>query len=113
MGRLSQWHDWYKTSGWAKRRAYQLRIAPLCKMCLDKGELVPARVADHVEPHRGNYNLFVLGALQSLCFDCHDRKKRGAELRGYGSEMDEHGWPTDPAHPTNVRARATGTDGSK
>jgi 5-methylcytosine-specific restriction endonuclease McrA len=90
---------WYDTQAWKRRRRYQLRIEPLCRMCKDRGLVVAARVVDHVEPHRGSYNLFVLGSLQSLCTDCHDRRKRIEEIRGYGLDCDESGWPIDPRHP--------------
>jgi 5-methylcytosine-specific restriction endonuclease McrA len=101
-----QYHSWYQSAAWQKRRKHQLQIAPLCKACLDKGKLIPACVADHVVPHAGNYNLFTLGALQSLCFHCHNSRKKMMEQRGYHSDFDEQGWPLDPSHPTNVRARA-------
>jgi 5-methylcytosine-specific restriction endonuclease McrA len=106
MAKYSPKHsDWYCGSRWKRRRTLQLRIEPLCRMCRDAGRAEPARVADHVTPHGGDWNKFVLGELQSLCFDCHDRRKRLVELRGFDSAVGEDGWPLDPAHPTNVRAR--------
>jgi 5-methylcytosine-specific restriction enzyme A len=68
-------------------------------MCLARGLSVPATVADHVEPHHGDWNAFVLGKLQSLCKPCHDSAKRTQELRGYSTEIGVDGWPTDPNHP--------------
>jgi hypothetical protein len=76
-------------------------------MCLDRGIATMARVADHIIPHGGNYNKFRLGAIQSLCFECHDSRKRMIDLHGYENGVDAAGWPTDPRHPTNVRMRAT------
>ncbi|HEY7413843.1 MAG TPA: AAA family ATPase [Ktedonobacteraceae bacterium] len=93
---------WYHSAAWGRRREYQLRTEPLCKLCLEKNKIVPARVADHVVPHRGDYNSFVLGKLQSLCVECHQVAKRRYERIGFLPNVDENGWPTDPNHPTNL-----------
>jgi 5-methylcytosine-specific restriction endonuclease McrA len=69
-------------------------------MCSAKGRLTPATVVDHVKPHRGDYNAFVLGDLQSLCTDCHDRFKQYRDIHGFSRAVDENGWPLDPNHPT-------------
>ena len=98
-------HVWYKRACWLKRRAYQLRLEPLCAFCLQDGKAVLATVADHVTPHRGDLNAFVLGKLQSLCAPCHDRRKARVERIGYLPNVDANGWPTDPRHPVNVRLR--------
>ena len=39
------------TASWARRRAHQLRVEPLCRLCLEAGRVVPATVADHATPH--------------------------------------------------------------
>jgi 5-methylcytosine-specific restriction endonuclease McrA len=75
-------------------------------MCADRGVVTAASVADHVEPHRGDFAKFWLGDLQSLCKTCHDRDKRYLERRGHDRHIDRHGWPTDPRHPAN---RSVGT----
>ena len=36
---------------------------------------------DHVKPHKGDWNLFCLGELQSLCASCHNSRKRYIELQ--------------------------------
>ena len=100
----TQWQHFYWSSSWLRRPKLQLKHEPLCRMCLAKGLVTPARVADHIEPHNGDWTKFRLGGLQSLCFDCHDRTKRRIELRGYSNEIDDDGWPTDPKHPANRRA---------
>ena len=97
----TQWQHFYDTGVWKRMRRLQLKHEPLCKMCLDRGIVTPARVADHVEEHRGDWNKFRLGTLQSLCFDCHDIHKRRIDLHGYSSDIDDDGWPTDPRHPAN------------
>jgi 5-methylcytosine-specific restriction protein A len=63
---------------WRKRRAAHLASEPLCRMCRDKGLIVPATVADHIVPHRGDKTLF-MGELQSLCTRCHASTKQSQE----------------------------------
>src|SRR5215831_3334678 len=65
-------HRWYNRSEWQRRRRHQLRLQPLCETCLEAGRVTVATVADRIEPHRGNYELFRLGKLRSLCVECHD-----------------------------------------
>ena len=61
MGSESQWHKWYGRSSWLKRQRHQLRLQPLCQMCLAAGRIVPTTCVDHIEPHRGGYTKFRLG----------------------------------------------------
>ena len=77
----SEIHRWYCTASWARRRAHQLRIERLCRLCLEAGRVEPASVADHVTPHKGDYNAFKLGPLRSLCAACHNRLDRIARAR--------------------------------
>ena len=71
-------------------------------MCSAAGKITPATVADHVVPHRGDYNKFVLGKLQSLCAYHHNSTKKVEEARGYSTEVSATtGWPVDPSHPAN------------
>lgn len=105
----------YKTARWQKLRAHQLAAEPLCRFCADAGRLTPASVVDHIEPHRGDLDLFFrVSNLQSLCdaepWRCHSKIKqieeRHAEAdkrRGYSTEIGLDGWPVDPAHPMNRR----------
>jgi 5-methylcytosine-specific restriction enzyme A len=100
------WRSWYGLERWKKRARHQLRLEPLCRACLARGFVVPATIADHEPPHRGNWNAFRLGPLQSLCADCHagkwaaDRRGSHAEI-GYRGDIGDDGWPTDPRHPAN------------
>ena len=71
--------------------------SPLCKFCADRGLVVRAAVVDHVEPHRGDWNKFVLGPLQSLCATCHNSTKQKLEQVRPGVDAD--GWPLD--HPVD------------
>ena len=99
--RRGQWDRWYNTKPWDRRRKQQLKSQPLCVMCLREKRITPATIADHIVPHKGDYNLFVLGPLQSLCKQCHDQTKHVQELKGFSGKCDETGWPIDPNHPWN------------
>jgi 5-methylcytosine-specific restriction endonuclease McrA len=93
------WRDWYQLERWRKLRRHQLRVEPLCAMCLVKGIATPATIADHVEHHGGDWNRFILGRLQSLCEHCHNSSKRFIEQKGYLPDVGADGWPLDPRHP--------------
>lgn len=101
---MTGWQHFYDTARWQRRRHLQLTHHPLCKACLDRGVVTRATVADHVIPHKGDWNSFSLGELQSLCSSCHSGGKQAEEHRGYSSEIDHDGWPTDPRHPANRRS---------
>jgi hypothetical protein len=110
---MSRHDHLYDTAGWEKRRVYQLRIEPLCRMCAAKGLIIPATVVDHVEPHRGDINAFVLGDLQSMCKPCHDRHKQRLEIDGFVTAFDASGWPLDLNHPSylpNSQKAGVGAD---
>jgi len=49
-------------------------------MCLARGSVTVAVVADHVTPHRGNWTLFLTGELQSLCENCHNGDKHRIDM---------------------------------
>jgi 5-methylcytosine-specific restriction enzyme A len=95
------WRDWYQLLRWRRIAKNQLRREPICRRCLERGIVRPATVADHIEPHGGDWNRFILGKLQSLCADCHDRSKQFEDRHGYRKEVGEDGWPIDPKHPIN------------
>jgi 5-methylcytosine-specific restriction enzyme A len=101
-----EYRRWYSLERWRKRSRAQLQAEPLCRMCQERGMPTAATVADHIEPHRGDWNKFWLGKLQSLCAGCHERGKKWVENRGYDPRpTDENGWPLDPRHPVNARER--------
>jgi hypothetical protein len=90
-------HRWYCTASWQRRRRH---VQPLCELF---SKSVAATGADHIEPHRGNYELFRLGKLRSLCAECHnalDGQNR-APVRSR-SPVRPDGTPTDPRHPWNA-----------
>jgi 5-methylcytosine-specific restriction enzyme A len=96
---------WYRTKRWARRSRQQLRIAPLCCFCSEKGVVTPAQVADHIVPHKGNSDLFWFGALQSLCWPCHSSTKSQIENKGYHNDIGADGWPVDGRHPVYASDR--------
>jgi 5-methylcytosine-specific restriction protein A len=73
------WSAWYDKAVW--RGPYGLRrkvlsLFPICTRCNRN----PATVADHIEPHRGDWKKFVsLANLTGLCKQCHDIKSAGEE----------------------------------
>lgn len=92
----------YNTAAWKRKRLAQLTEQPLCTFCAQRGIVTAASVADHVKPHRGNYELFYHGKLQSLCKLCHDGAKQAQEASGQlrGGNLDGH--PLDGNHHWNA-----------
>lgn len=87
---------------WQKRRLLWLLNHPLCRWCDEANRVTPATVVDHIEPHRGDPQLFWDETnWQSLCKDCHDGAKQSEEKRGYSKAVGEDGWPLDKRHPVN------------
>lgn len=101
--RTLPWRSWYSLQLWRRLARHQLREHPLCASCLSKGLIVPATIADHDPPHKGDWNKFRLGHLQSLCRDCH-APKWADDAKGYSRAVDESGFPVDPRHPFNAQA---------
>jgi 5-methylcytosine-specific restriction enzyme A len=94
-----KWQHLYGSGRWRKRARHQMRSSPLCEMCKAEGRLVPAEIADHVEPHHGDVIKFYCGKLSSLCKHCHDSRKRRIETRGYDPTIGVDGKPVDKRHP--------------
>ena len=97
------WRDWYQLEAWRRRAKLQLLHEPLCAYCLQRGLVVPAEIADHVERHCGDYTKFLTGKLQSLCRSCHSSIKAREERRGFRLDIGVDGWPLDPRHPVKWR----------
>lgn len=89
---------------WQKAAAHFLRKNILCVMCERDGHRVPAKVVDHITPHKGDDRLFWDETnWQALCKACHDGRKQSLERLGYEKGVDFSGKPLDPAHPWNVK----------
>ena len=52
-----------------------------------------------IEPHHGDRLKFFTGALQSLCLDCHERRKKSIERLGFDRTVGLDGYPIDRLHP--------------
>jgi predicted CXXCH cytochrome family protein len=65
-----------------------------------EGRAVAATIADHVEPHGGDWQQFLTGKLQSLCAACHESKKKLHERR---QVLDNDGWPVEAVGPSSMR----------
>lgn len=88
------WRGWYSLTRWHHLRKHQLAQHPLCSFCLASEVVEPATVVDHVEPHRGDPDLFWdPGNLQSLCKAHHDRDKQLIEHGKSVIHFGPDGWP--------------------
>lgn len=77
----------YSTKEWARVRRAVLDVQPLCVECLANGRYEKAVVVDHIQPHKGDRQLFFdVSNLQSLCKSCHDRKT-ATEDGGFGHRI--------------------------
>jgi hypothetical protein len=68
-------------------------------MCKEEGKTKPATIVDHIQPHRGDTELFFKGELQSLCKAHHDSVKQSQEHTGIRRGFDGDGMPLDKDHP--------------
>ena len=101
-GKLSR--KWYRSAAWKAKARAQLDEEPTCRACrnLTPRKISAAELADHIEPHREDFEKFWRGELQSLCWSCHSGPKQSEEVRGYSATIDpDSGWPADPRHPFN------------
>jgi len=70
-------------------------------MCLADGYIEEAKIVDHINPHRGDINIFYNGPFQSLCKVHHDSTKQREEKSGIKPGGDEMGRPIDSNHHWN------------
>nr|DAG13205.1 MAG TPA: HNH endonuclease [Caudoviricetes sp.] len=78
----AQYHSWYSLRIWTQDlRPAQLQREPFCRICASLYQLSDPRrrtratVVDHIQPHQGNWALFVDPSNhQSLCKHHHDQK---------------------------------------
>lgn len=76
-------HDRGYNYRWQKARKEFLANNPLCAFCARDGEITIASVVDHIEPHRGNQDLFWSpDNWQPLCKPHHDSEKQKMENGG-------------------------------
>ena len=82
----SSWRDGKTTAErgyggrWQRYRKQFLYQHPLCVYCLEQNRVTAATVVDHIEPHRGDQELFWnTENHQSLCQSCHSSVKQQEE----------------------------------
>ncbi len=67
--------DFYKSGAWKACSKSYRDAHPLCEQCLKEGRYTKATVVDHIQPHRGDSELFWNpDNWQALCKPCHDKK---------------------------------------
>ena len=64
----------YSSRNWRKSREAQLRRHPTCEECLKAGQVVPAKVVDHITPIKQGGDRYDPDNLQSLCVSHHNQK---------------------------------------
>lgn len=75
QGNNRQRRKLYDTSRWRKLRNLKINSDPLCEECLRNDRITGAEEIDHIQPHKGNSDLFFdYKNLQSLCKSCHSSK---------------------------------------
>src|SRR4051794_8411288 len=89
----------YGSSRWKRRSKLQLKLFPICAMCSKAGRTTEATIAHHVVEHRGDERLFFLGALASVCKQCH-LEVHGHQMKSFKREIGIDGWPL-PCPPRN------------
>src|SRR5262245_24385115 len=92
---MGQWIEYYNSKLWKIRRKQQLERQPLCARCLQENRIVPASIAHHTIPHRGNWKIFISARLESLCKSCHDGIIQSIEVRGYDKSIGIDGWSVE------------------
>ena len=65
---------WYQTREWQQIRTAQLLKEPWCAECKKQGVMKMATDVDHINAHRGDWDLFINGPFQSLCHSHHSSK---------------------------------------
>ena len=94
----------YDSPDWRAARKAYLRQHPLCVMCKQFGRVTPAKIVDHIKPHKNNYEMFWdQDNWESLCASCHSGIKRVQDIHGYSQACDASGVPLNANHPWNKR----------
>ena len=66
---------------WEKLRRMVLRREPICRSCLEQGQLTPANEVDHIIPINRGGSKTADENLQPLCKPCHSQKTIRDELK--------------------------------
>jgi 5-methylcytosine-specific restriction enzyme A len=80
------WAPWYRSPIWKSIRRHRLAEETQCRACAIEGRTVPASHVDHIEPHGGEWSLFMqYENTQSLCLrhhNAHRHQERSAKRLG-------------------------------
>lgn len=91
---------------WNKERLQHLDEHPLCVEHLKKDYIVPATVVDHIEPHKGDQELFWNhDNWQSLCKPCHDRKTATEDMGGWSPVVSQRKANRESKNPFKLNDR--------
>jgi len=83
----------YYDRHWAASRKLFLDEHPLCRFCEDAGRIEAATVVDHINPHKGDYDLFWDKTnWQALCAICHASAKQRQERGVQSGRVGVDGW---------------------
>ena len=94
----------YESVRWRNARKRYLNEHPLCRICEGSDRLTAATVVDHIQEHKGDYDLFWDESnWQPLCASCHSGIKRIQDHNGFSQAAGIDGQPIDPGHPWNIR----------
>lgn len=75
-GKVANHAKLYNSARWKAVREKQLKIQPLCEVCLNKQINEPATQVDHIKAISFGGDPLNLENLQSLCYKCHGKKSR-------------------------------------
>ena len=78
-----------------KLRAQLLKREPLCRLCLAKGRVTPATIADHVTPIAKGGAVYDITNMQPVCRGCHDAKTLRDQGKRVRPTIGVNGWPVE------------------
>jgi len=78
-------------SQWRQARLDYLSSNPLCVHCQSQGIVKAASVVDHIQPHKGDQDLFWDEAnWQALCLSCHNSKTAKKDMGAWVSSTSKN-----------------------
>jgi 5-methylcytosine-specific restriction endonuclease McrA len=78
-------------SQWRQARLDYLSSNPLCVHCQSQGIVKAASVVDHIQPHKGDQDLFWDEAnWQALCLSCHNSKTAKKDMGAWVSSTPKN-----------------------
>jgi 5-methylcytosine-specific restriction enzyme A len=103
MAPPTPWTALYQTTRWRKFSILFRRMHPICAECERRGQTFEATLVHHLVEYRPGMSQqeFWIGPFESLCLK-HHLETHGWSMRDFKTDIDESGYPRDPAHPFNV-----------